>query len=134
MRLLDECDEPRKSYDLLGQLFVEMNTPGKTPGGRHKGVDYFNGSLFADQPVMPKRGCPFFPSRKMAPAGSIRVNAATNTWTRSDQMLDRHPHSTRDCACPARSAPRPRIQVLGSSFSMSDARNALLIVLTGVVL
>ncbi len=47
-RLLDECDEPHKSYDLLGQLFVEMNTPGKTPGGRHKGVDYFNGGLFVE--------------------------------------------------------------------------------------
>ncbi len=47
-RLLDECDEPRKSYDLLGQLFVEMNTPGKTAGGRLKGVDYFNGGLFAE--------------------------------------------------------------------------------------
>ncbi len=46
-RLLDECDDPRKSYDLLGQLFVEMNTPGKTTGGRFKGVDYFNGGLFA---------------------------------------------------------------------------------------
>lgn len=47
-RLLDECDEPRKSYDLLGQLFIEMNTPGKTSGGRLKGVDYFNGGLFAE--------------------------------------------------------------------------------------
>lgn len=47
-RLLDECDEPRKSYDLLGQLFVEMNTPGRTAGGRFKGVDYFNGGLFAE--------------------------------------------------------------------------------------
>jgi SAM-dependent methyltransferase len=46
-RLLEECDEPRKSYDLLGQLFVEMNTPGITAGGRFKGVDYFNGGLFA---------------------------------------------------------------------------------------
>ncbi|MBC8353004.1 MAG: class I SAM-dependent DNA methyltransferase [Planctomycetes bacterium] len=47
-RLLDECDEPQKSYDLLGQLFTEMNTPGKTVGGRLKGVDYFNGGLFAE--------------------------------------------------------------------------------------
>ena len=47
-RLLDECDDPRKSYDLLGQLFTEMNTPGRTPGGRFKGVDYFNGGLFAE--------------------------------------------------------------------------------------
>jgi hypothetical protein len=47
-RLLDECDEPRKSYDLLGQLFFEMNTPGRTLGGRFKGVDYFDGGLFAE--------------------------------------------------------------------------------------
>ena len=46
-RLLEECTEPRLSYDLLGGLFAEMNTPGKTPGGRFKGVDYFNGGLFA---------------------------------------------------------------------------------------
>ena len=47
-RLLDECDEPHKSYDLLGQLFVEMNTPGETQGGQFQGVDYFNGGLFAE--------------------------------------------------------------------------------------
>lgn len=46
-QLLDECREPRDSYDLLGGLFVEMNTPGTTSGGRFKGVDYFNGGLFA---------------------------------------------------------------------------------------
>lgn len=35
-------------YDCLGGLFVETNTPGKTPGGRYKGVEYFNGGLFAE--------------------------------------------------------------------------------------
>jgi hypothetical protein len=45
--LLDECKEPTDSFDLLGGLFVEMNTRGTTPGGRFKGVDYFNGGLFA---------------------------------------------------------------------------------------
>jgi hypothetical protein len=45
-RLLSECDTPQKTYDLIGGLFVEMNTPGKTPGGRYKGVDYFNGGIF----------------------------------------------------------------------------------------
>lgn len=49
-RALDDCKRPRDSYDLLGRLFVEMNTPGKTKGGRFKGVDHFNGGLFA-QPV-----------------------------------------------------------------------------------
>jgi len=47
-RLLDDCTTPGLAYDLIGQLFVEMNTPGKTPGGRFKGVPYFNGGLFAD--------------------------------------------------------------------------------------
>ncbi len=47
VQLLEECKEPRDSYDLLGGLFVEMNTPGETGGGRFKGVDYFNGGLFA---------------------------------------------------------------------------------------
>ena len=47
-RLLDDCSTPEKSFDLIGALFVEMNTPGKTAGGRYKGVDYFNGGLFRE--------------------------------------------------------------------------------------
>jgi hypothetical protein len=47
-RLLDECRSPAEAYDLLGGLFEAMNTPGKTAGGRFKGVDYFNGGLFAE--------------------------------------------------------------------------------------
>ena len=45
-KLLEECKKPEDSYDLLGGLFEAMNTPGKTQGGRFKGVDYFNGGLF----------------------------------------------------------------------------------------
>jgi type II restriction/modification system DNA methylase subunit YeeA len=47
-RLLDECTTPAQAYDLIGGLFVEMYTPGKTSGGRFKGVDYFNGGLFRE--------------------------------------------------------------------------------------
>lgn len=47
-QLIDECKEPADAYDLIGGLFVEMNTPGKTQGGRFKGVDYFNGGLFRE--------------------------------------------------------------------------------------
>jgi SAM-dependent methyltransferase len=46
-RLLDDCRKPEDSYDLLGSLFEAMNTPGGVTGGRFKGVDYFNGGLFA---------------------------------------------------------------------------------------
>ena len=47
-RLLDDCKEPRDSFDLLGGLFTAMNTPGGIRGGRFQGVDYFNGGLFAE--------------------------------------------------------------------------------------
>lgn len=46
--LLNDCKKPADTYDLIGGLFVEMNTPGKTPGGRYSGVDYFNGGLFSN--------------------------------------------------------------------------------------
>ena len=47
-KLLEECNSPKESFDLLGGLFAAMNTPGGTSGGRFKGVDYFNGGLFAN--------------------------------------------------------------------------------------
>jgi hypothetical protein len=36
------------TYDILGNLFQEMNRPGIAPAGRYKGVDYFNGGLFRE--------------------------------------------------------------------------------------
>jgi len=36
------------SYDLIGNLFKEMNTKGITEGGLYKGVDYFNGGIFLE--------------------------------------------------------------------------------------
>ncbi|MBU0641030.1 MAG: class I SAM-dependent DNA methyltransferase [Planctomycetes bacterium] len=47
-RLLDDCKAPADSFDLLGGLFEAMNTPGGASGGRFRGVDYFNGGLFAE--------------------------------------------------------------------------------------
>lgn len=46
--LLDDCKEPKDSFDLLGGLFLAMNTPDSTSGGRFKGVDYFNGGVFIE--------------------------------------------------------------------------------------
>ncbi len=46
-RLIKEClDTKASSYDLVGGLFREMNTPNRTPAGRYKDVDYFNGGIF----------------------------------------------------------------------------------------
>jgi hypothetical protein len=47
---LDACRAGQSSYDVLGNLFSEMNTPGITPGGQFKGTPYFNGGIFAQIP------------------------------------------------------------------------------------
>jgi SAM-dependent methyltransferase len=43
---VQECLKGASSYDLLGGLFVAMNTRGRTPAGLYKDVEYFNGGLF----------------------------------------------------------------------------------------
>jgi SAM-dependent methyltransferase len=48
---LEDCREGKGStFDVLNGLFVAMNTPGETPGGRFKGTPYFNGGLFSEIP------------------------------------------------------------------------------------
>ena len=44
---IQDCLGGKSSYDVLSGLFQEMNRPGITPAGKYKGVDYFNGGLFA---------------------------------------------------------------------------------------
>lgn len=46
--LLAECRAGASTYDLLGSLFRQMNDASPAKGGRFKGVDYFNGGLFAE--------------------------------------------------------------------------------------
>jgi type II restriction/modification system DNA methylase subunit YeeA len=46
-KVLEDCKSKTDSYDLLGNLFVAMNTPEKSGGGRFKNVNYFNGGLFS---------------------------------------------------------------------------------------
>ncbi len=51
LKSLQRCLEGESSYDVLGNLlFREMNQTGITPLGRCKGVEYFNGGLFAKTP------------------------------------------------------------------------------------
>jgi hypothetical protein len=48
---LDEAGETYiipKSYDIIGNLFVEMNTQGIAEAGIYKGVGYFNGGIFKE--------------------------------------------------------------------------------------
>lgn len=46
-KALEDAETGEQAYDLIGGLFREMNTPGKTAGGRFKGTPYFNGGLFS---------------------------------------------------------------------------------------
>ena len=48
LELLEECDSASKSYDLIGNLFKQMNTERSAQGGRYKDVPYFNGGLFQE--------------------------------------------------------------------------------------
>jgi type II restriction/modification system DNA methylase subunit YeeA len=49
---VQDCINGASSDDILGGLFREMNSPGKTPAGRYQGVEYFNGGLFSHiQPI-----------------------------------------------------------------------------------
>ncbi|MDX2256276.1 MAG: DNA methyltransferase [Pseudanabaenaceae cyanobacterium bins.39] len=45
---VQDCLDGASTYDILGGLFQEMTRKGITPVGRYKGVDYFNGGLFAE--------------------------------------------------------------------------------------
>lgn len=53
LRLVQDClNKGQNSYDMFGGLFKQMNTKKPAPGGRYKGIPYFNGGLFADiQPI-----------------------------------------------------------------------------------
>lgn len=82
-RLLDECTSKQESYDLLGELFDAMNTPGKTPGGRFKGVEYFNGGLSLcreAQPEATRFETGTAGSRSFSSARSARRNASPSAF------------------------------------------------------
>jgi SAM-dependent methyltransferase len=50
--LVRDCDNGGSSYDLLGGLFRQMNSPTPARAGRYQNVRYFNGGLFREiQPV-----------------------------------------------------------------------------------
>lgn len=47
-KAITDAQDGVEAYDLVGGLFQEMNTPGRTPGGRFAETPYFNGGLFAE--------------------------------------------------------------------------------------
>jgi hypothetical protein len=90
--LLDECQRPQDSYDLLGSLFVAMNTPGEVPAGRFKGVQYFNGGLFAEPARIELVGAELDRLRAAAMAdwSKVRPEIFGTLFERSLDKEDRH--------------------------------------------
>jgi SAM-dependent methyltransferase len=79
--LLDECrkaDDPKAaSYDLIGNLFKQMNDPKPARGGRYAGVDYFNGGLFAKVE----------PLELQSPAIGLLFEAAKENWSKVQPVI-----------------------------------------------
>lgn len=79
--LLEECRRAENlgatSYDLLGQLFRQMNDSSPARGGRFAGVDYFNGGLFAT--VEPLELTP--------PELGLLLEAAKEDWSRVQPVI-----------------------------------------------
>ena len=79
--LLDECRKAENptaaSYDLIGNLFRQMNDPKPARGGRYAGVDYFNGGLFAKVE----------PLELQPPAIGLLFEAARENWSRVQPVI-----------------------------------------------
>ena len=79
--LLDECRKAENptatSYDLIGNLFRQMNDPKPARGGRYAGVDYFNGGLFAKVE----------PLELQPPAIGLLFEAAKENWSRVQPVI-----------------------------------------------
>ncbi len=46
LEILNDCTKGFSSYDLIGELFRQMDNSQMARGGRYQGVRYFNGGLF----------------------------------------------------------------------------------------
>lgn len=65
-QLLEDCGTPADSYDLIGGLFEQMNSPKRATGGRFKEVPYFDGGLFAEPARLELRDLEIVELRKLA--------------------------------------------------------------------
>jgi hypothetical protein len=91
---IQDCLNGEDTYDVLGGLFQAMNQPGITPGGRYKGVEYFNGGLFATiHPIQLRH-----PELKLLEAcakdqwDKIRPSIFGSIFESSTDDIERHAH------------------------------------------
>jgi type II restriction/modification system DNA methylase subunit YeeA len=79
---------------VLGGLFREMNTPGITPAGRFKGVDYFNGGLFQqiDPIELTPQELKFLQVSALQNWSAVRPAIFGNIFESAIDQQDRHAH------------------------------------------
>lgn len=80
--IADDClTKNQSSFDLFGGLFNQMNSKTPASGGRFKGVQYFNGGLFAH--VEPIELSEF----DLLLIGEDDIGAATRDWTKVNPAI-----------------------------------------------
>lgn len=91
---LDACQGGQSSYDVLGNLFSEMNTPGVTPAGQFKGTAYFNGGLFAHIPRLELQAAELDLLSASAEENwrQVRPSIFGNIFEASSDDISRHAH------------------------------------------
>jgi hypothetical protein len=91
---LDACQSGQSSYDVLGNLFSEMNTPGITPAGQFKGTPYFNGGLFASIPRLELQAAELDLLSASAEENwrQVRPSIFGNIFEASSDAASRHAH------------------------------------------
>jgi SAM-dependent methyltransferase len=91
---VQDCLGGDSTYDVLGGLFREMNTPGTTPAGRFKGVDYFNGGLFQhiDPIDLTPQELKFLEVSALEDWSKVRPAIFGNIFESAIDQQDRHAH------------------------------------------
>lgn len=91
---LDACHSGQSSYDVLGNLFTEMNTPGITPAGQFRGTPYFNGGLFASIPRLELQAAELDLLSASAEENwrQVRPSIFGNIFEASSDAASRHAH------------------------------------------
>jgi type II restriction/modification system DNA methylase subunit YeeA len=91
---VQDCLGGDSTYDVLGGLFREMNTPGTTPAGRFKGVDYFNGGLFQQiDPIdLTPQELKFLEVSALEDWSKVRPAIFGNIFESAIDQQDRHAH------------------------------------------
>ncbi|MBD2115260.1 MULTISPECIES: DNA methyltransferase [Cyanophyceae] len=94
VQCVQDCLAGASSYDVIGGLFREMNTPGITPAGRYQGVEYFNGGLFSKIHLLQltNQELKFLEVSALEDWGKIRPAIFGNIFESAIDQNERHAH------------------------------------------